>query len=328
MASRTNTRAAVVAPWATAAALLTLGLVSLSIGAADFSLWQIFTNAEARELFFISRGPRTMALVLTGAAMAVAGLIMQHLARNRFVSPTTAGTVESATLGVVVSLIWFSSAPLMAKVAVATVFALAGSTVFVLLIRGLHLKDLMLVPLVGLLLGGVMAAIAEFLAYRNNMTQSISAWFTGDFSGVIRGRYETLYLVGIAVVLAYLFAHQLMAASMGRSFAINLGVNYARTLAIGMALASFVTAVVVATVGAVPFLGLIVPNIITLLMGDNLRRILPTTAIAGAVLVLVCDIIGRLVIFPYEIPVGTIVGVLGAGVFLVLILRRGNYARD
>jgi len=77
-------------------------------------------------------------------------------------------------------------------------------------------------------------------------------------------------------------------------------------------------------VGAIPFLGLIVPNIVTLMLGDNLRRVLPTTALAGAALVVFCDILGRWLIFPYEIAVGTIVGVIGSAIFLVLIMRRRN----
>jgi iron complex transport system permease protein len=203
-------------------------------------------------------------------------------------------------------------------------FALLGTSIFIVVLQRTRFRDPLLVPLLGLVLAGVYRAIAEFFAYRNNLTQSLDTWFNADFSGIIAGRYETLWLAGIAALAAYLFANRLTAAGMGEAFATNIGVSYRATMAGGLAIASLATAVVVVTVGAVPFLGLIVPNIVTLMVGDNLRRVLPITALAGAALVLACDIVGRTLIFPYEIPVGTIVGVLGAGVFLVLVMRKGN----
>ncbi|WP_062379379.1 ABC transporter permease [Demequina pelophila] len=324
MTAPTRTRAAAVAPWAAAAAVVVLGGVSLLVGAATLDLSTLWSDPAQLQVVTVSRIPRTLALILTGAAMAVAGLIMQHLTRNRFVSPSTAGTIEAAGLGLVVALLFFASAPVLAKIGVATVFALAGTALFVGLIQRLRLPDPMMVPLLGIMLGAIFGALAELLAYRANLTQAISVWMNGDFSGVLQGRYETLWLAGAAAVLAYAFARQLTAAGMGEAFATSIGVPYRLILGAGLAITAFTTAVVVTTVGAIPFLGLIVPNVVTLIAGDNLRRTLPATALGGAALVLACDIVGRLIIHPYEVPVGTIVGVLGAGAFLVLVLRKGN----
>lgn len=315
---------AAVALWVAAAAVVVLMLVSLFLGVAEVNLESLWTSAEAREVFVLSRLPRTAALVLAGAGLAIAGLIMQHLARNRFVAPTTAGTIDAAALGLLTATILFAGASIMSKVLIACVFALAGTALFLAIIQRIQFKDIILVPLVGLLLGGVFRAIGEFFAYRHNLVQTMDVWMNGDFSGVIRGRYETLWLAGAAAVLAYIFANRFTAAGMGQSFATSIGVNYKAWMATGLTIAALVTAVVIVTVGAIPFLGLIVPNIVTMMMGDNLRRVLPTTALAGAALVLTCDILGRWLIFPYEIAVGTIVGVVGSAIFLVLVMRKRN----
>ncbi|WP_430868238.1 ABC transporter permease [Demequina aurantiaca] len=318
---------AAVAPWAAAALVLVLAAASLFIGVVDISLHDVLTDPEARAVFAVSRVPRTVALLLAGASMAVAGLIMQHLARNRFVSPTTAGTIDAAALGLLTATLLFAGASVMGKIMIAMLFALAGSLLFIVLIQRIQFKDLILVPLVGLLLGGVFRAIAEFFAYRNNLTQTLDVWLNGDFSGVIQGRYETLYFAGVVTIAAYVFANWFTVAGMGRDFATNVGVNYRVVLGTGLTIAALATATVVVTVGAIPFLGLIVPNIVTLMLGDNMRRVLPTTALAGAALVIACDMLGRVIIFPYEIAVGTIVGVVGSAVFLVLVLKRNRYAQ-
>lgn len=321
---RQDNQAAAVVLWATAATVVILALMSLFTAVIDIDLGLLLTDPDARHVLMISRIPRTLALILAGSAMAVAGLILQHLAQNRFIAPTTAGTVDAAAVGVLFSILLFPSAPVMAKVLIALLFALLGTAIFIGVVQRTRFRDPLLVPLLGLVLAGVYRAIAEFFAYRNNLTQSLDTWFNADFSGIIAGRYETLWLAGIAALSAYVFANRLTAAGMGEAFATNIGVSYRATMAGGLAIASLATAVVVVTVGAIPFLGLIVPNVVTLMLGDNLRRVLPITAMAGAALVLACDIVGRTVIFPYEIPVGTIVGVIGAGGFLVLVMRKGN----
>jgi iron complex transport system permease protein len=246
---------------------------------------------------------------------------MMHLTRNRFVSPSTAGTTEWAGLGIVVATLWFGSTSVLGKMTIAIVFALVGTWVFLRLLRRLVFSDMIVVPLVGIMLGGVVIAAAMFLAYRFDLMQSMDAWTNGDFSGIVAGRYEMLWAVAAATVVAYLYADRFSVAGMGEAFAINLGVAHGRVVRIGLVLVSVVTAIVVVTVGAIPFLGLVVPNMVTLALGDNLRRVLPVTALAGAAFVLVCDVLGRVVRHPYEIPVGSVVGVVGGGLFIALLLR-------
>jgi iron complex transport system permease protein len=317
--------------WHVAAALLALvaaAVASLFIGVTDLTPLDLVDPDEAQaRVFLTSRVPRLGAILLAGSAMAVAGLVMMSLTRNRFVSPQTAGTTEWVGLGIIVATLWFGSASLMAKMTIATAFSLVGTFFFVWLLRRVVLTDMIVVPLVGILLGGVVAAATAFLAYRFDLLQSLDAWMNGDFSGVLSGRYELLYLVLVATGIAYLYADRFSVAGMGESVAINLGVPYTRVVTTGLVIASVVTAIVVVTVGAIPFLGLVVPNLVTMAMGDNLRRVLPVTAVTGAAFVLVCDVIGRTVRYPYEIPVGTVGGVIGGVLFIALLLRsrtRGN----
>ncbi len=304
------------------AVLAAVSAGSLFVGVSDIGVADVLRGDPSRMLPFVeSRVPRLAAILLSGSAMGVAGLIMQSLTRNRFVAPTTAGTVDAAALGLLVASVWFAGAPVFAKMSIAVAFALAGTALFLALLQRLRYADIIIVPLIGIMLGGVIQAAATFLALRFDLLQSLSAWTNGDFSGILRGRYELLYLVGALTVVAYLFANRFTLAGMGRDVAVNLGVNYELVLYGGMALAASVTAVVVVVVGEIPFLGLVVPNLVTMVMGDNLRRVLPATAIGGASLVLACDILSRTIRYPYEVPVGTIVGVGGGVIFLLFLLR-------
>lgn len=268
-----------------------------------------------------SRLPRLLAILLAGSTLSVAGLVMMSLTRNRFVTPSTAGTAESASLGVLVATVFFGAEAVGVKMAVATVFALLGTGMFLILLRRLTFADIIVVPLVGIMFGGVISAVTTFFAYRFDLLQTLSAWTSGEFSGVLKGRYELLWITAAAALVGYLFADRFTLAGLGRDFAVNLGVHYDRVVTTGLVLVSVITAVVVVAVGNIPFLGLVVPNLVTLLLGDNLRRALPVTALVGAFFVLCCDVLGRTIRHPYEIPVETIAGVVGAGLFIFLVLR-------
>ncbi|MEK1950068.1 MAG: iron chelate uptake ABC transporter family permease subunit, partial [Ensifer adhaerens] len=222
-----------------------------------------------------SRVPRTLALMLAGTGLAVAGTIMQMLARNRFVEPSTAGTAESAALGMLLTMIFAPTLPVAAKMGVAALTALAGTALFLKILRQIPLRSALMVPLVGIMLGGVISAVTTFVAYRYDMMQSMGAWMSGDFSGVLRGRYELLWIALVLTLIAYVTAARFTVIGMGEEIARNVGLDFNKVVTLGLGIVSMVTATVVATVGMVPFLGLIVPNIISLLVGDNLRRTLP-----------------------------------------------------
>lgn len=298
-----------------------IGVGDMSISA--FSPWS--ESFDEQQVLLVSRIPRTLAVILSGVAMSVAGLLMQMLARNKFVEPSTAGTIESASLGILCVTMLAPATPLFGKMLVASLFAIAGTALFLQILRLVPLHDVLVVPLIGIMLGGVIASVTTFFAYRNDLLQTLNTWMTGDFSGIISGRYELLWLTGLLTVVAYIAADRFTVAGLGEEFTVSLGMDYRQTMALGLIIVSVVSAVVVVTVGAIPFLGLIVPNVVSLFMGDNLRRSLPWVALTGAGFVLACDIIGRTIRYPYEIPVGVIVGVIGGIGFLYLLLRRPVY---
>ena len=306
-----------------AALVLVLAVASMFIGVSDVSLPSLIAgDPVAWQVFWVSRVPRTLSIILAGMAVSVAGLIMQLMARNKFVEPSTVGTVESASLGILVVTILIPGASMMLKMSTATVFAAAGTALFLLILRRLPLRNTLLVPLVGIMLGGVISAVTTFFAYRTDLLQTLNSWMVGDFSGVLRGRYELLWIVGLLTVIGYLAADRFTVAGMGADFTTNLGLNYNRVMALGLVIVSLISAVVVVSVGSIPFLGLIVPNLVSLLIGDNVRRAVPWVAVFGAGFVLACDIIGRTIRYPYEIPVGVIVAAIGSVLFLYLLLRK------
>ena len=307
-------------------ALLILFTASLSVGVAEFKWSALFSLSDSQQVMFISRLPRTFAIVLTGASMAVAGMIMQILMRNRFVEPSMVGASQSAALGLLLMTLLLPAAPLLAKMSVAAVAALIGMLVFMLLIRRLPPTAQLMVPLVGIIFGGVIEAVATFIAYENEMLQMLGVWQQGDFSGVLLGRYELLWATGILALFAYLIADQLTILGLGETVSVNLGLNRTAILWSGLIIVALITSLVVVTVGNIPFIGLVVPNIISRLMGDKLRQSLPAVALLGASLVLLCDIVGRIIVFPFEIPVSTVFGVMGTALFLWLLLRKPAHA--
>ena len=300
-------------------------MASLAVGVSDVrwdTLWSGSEDDLVAQVLMYSRVPRTLALVLAGSAMAVAGLLMQMLARNHFVEPSTVGTVESATLGMLFSMLWAPDLPVFAKMGVSAVTAMAGTALFLAVLARIRLRSAWIVPLVGLILAGVIEAGTTFIAYQHDMIQSLRAFSNGDFSVVIEGRYEMLWLSLGMTALACLAADRFTVAGLGESFATNLGLNYKRLVLQGLIVVSVVTACIVVTVGSIPFVGLIIPNVVRLMVGDNVRRSVLWVAAAGAGLTLACDLVGRLVITPYEIPVGTVMGVVGSALFLVILLRQ------
>lgn len=306
--------------------LVVLSGISLFVGVKNISPLDIFQlTPEQYEVLIISRFPRLMSIILAGMSLSIAGLIMQQLSRNKFVSPTTAGTMDSASLGILVSLLIFSSASMLHKTIVAFMFALAGTFIFMKILERIKYKESIMIPLVGLMFGSIVGSITTFFAYKHDLIQTIGTWLHGDFSVILRGRYELLYVSVPLVIIAYIYADRFTLAGMGEDFSINLGLNYKHVVNIGLVIVALISAIVVLTVGMLPFLGLIIPNIVTIYRGDNLRHSLSHTAILGAVFVLACDILGRVIIYPYEVSVGLMVGVIGSGIFLYLLLRRRTY---
>lgn len=304
--------------------LVILSALSLMIGVANFSFVSFFQGDELlMQIFWQVRVPRLITLILSAFGMCISGLIMQQLAQNKFASPSTATTIEGAKLGLLVGTLVFS-ANFYGQMLSAFIFALISTTIFMLFIQKMKIKNVIFIPLIGLMIGGILDALTTFISYQTDRVQNISTWMQASLSTIIKGNYEPLYIIVPLVIIAFLYANQFTIAGMGESFTTNLGLSHKKIVNIGLWIVAIITATVVISVGGIPFLGLIIPNIISIYRGDNLKNSIVETALLGAVFLIGCDIFGRLLIFPYEMPLSLTVGVFGCAIFLYLLFKREN----
>lgn len=302
--------------------LVILSICSLFIGVSRVEFMEIIRfEGQSMQLLLATRFPRTICLVLVGATSSICGLIMQHLTQNKFVSPTTAGTMDSARLGILVVMLFLPNASLWIRSATAFLFAFAGTLLFLSFAQFFPQKNQLMLPLIGVMLGNIIGSAATFFAYQFQLVQNMSSWLQGNFATVIRGNYELLYVTIPLLLILSFFAYQFTIVGLGESFAVNLGMNYRNMQLLGIGLVSLASAITLIMVGTIPFLGVIIPNITAKLYGDQVHKTLGITSIFGSIFLLICDMIARLVIFPYEIPVSVIVGIIGGLIFLYLLVR-------
>lgn len=294
-----------------------LGIISLFTGVYD-----ILGQDDGVSMFFITRVPRTVSLMLTGAAMSMSGLVMQLITQNRLVESTTTGTIEWAGLGLIFVYLLFPAPTLVQRMTGAILFSFVGTMIFFMFLRRVKLRSSLIVPIIGMMLGGVISAISTFIGLVFQMTQNIEAWFVGSFASVQIGRYEYLWLIVMVTFFIFIYADRLTLAGLGEDIATSLGVNYNKIVLIGTGLISLAVGIVAAVIGNLPFLGLIVPNIVSMYRGDDLRSNLPWVCVLGMGTITLCDIISRTLIMPFEVPVSLILGTVGAVVFIVILLRQ------
>lgn len=302
--------------------LIILSIISLFVGVTNISVNDILSfNIDKIQILLISRLPRLIAIIVAGVGLSISGLIMQQISKNKFVSPTTAATADFAKLGILFCIMIIPGATIMQKMIISFIFAGLGTILFMKMIKAIKIKNIIFIPLIGMMLGKIIGSITTFFAYKYDLVQNISSWMEGDMSLIMKGSYELLYLSIPMVIIAFLYANKFTIVGMGEDFAINLGVNYNFVVNVGLAIVSLICAVTIITVGNIPFLGLIIPNIISLYSGDNLKKTLYHTALLGPIFLLACDILGRLIIFPFEMSISLTVGVIGSIIFLYMIIR-------
>ena len=302
--------------------LIILSIISLFVGVTNISVNDILSfNIDKIEILLISRLPRLIAIIGAGVGLSISGLIMQQISKNKFVSPTTAATADFAKLGILFCIMIIPGATIMQKMIISFIFAGLGTILFMKMIKAIKIKNIIFIPLIGMMLGKIIESITTFFAYKYDLVQNISSWMEGDMSLIMKGSYELLYLSVPMVIIAFLYANKFTIVGMGEDFAINLGVNYNFVVNVGLAIVSLICAVTIITVGNIPFLGLIIPNIVSLYSGDNLKKTLYHTALLGPIFLLACDILGRFIIFPFEMSISLTVGVIGSIIFLYMIIR-------
>jgi len=298
-----------------------LTLLSLEVGSmADVSLSTFLRGDElSRFIFLHSRLPRTLAVILAAAGLSVAGLIMQSISRNKFMSPTTAGTTDAAALGLLISFVFLGHTNGYVQAIFSFVFALLGTLLFTAVINRLKIREVVYIPLLGLMYGGVIGAISTALSFQTETQTVLNQFNLGTFARL--GNFELVYIVVIPLIISVIYATKFSIIGLGADFAKNLGLNYNRVVALGLIIIALISASTFVAVGPLPFIGLIIPNMTTSIFGDNLKRSIIDLMLFGACFVLFCDIASRLIIFPFEMNISVTISVVGGIIFMVYLLR-------
>lgn len=308
-------------------AFIVLTITSLLVGVGELSLIDLIQlEPNAWRLLWLSRIPRTIAIILAATGVSISGLIMQAISRNKFISPSTSGTTDAALLGLLLGYLLMGSQPLMIKLLFAFIVALASTFLFMALLRRITFKDLIYVPLVGMMYGAVIGAATTFIAYRFDALAVLGSIGVGSFTTMTSGRFELLLVIIPPLLIAFIYASQFSLVSLGEDFTKNLGVNYRWIVNLGLLIVAIVSAATFVTVGPLPFVGLIIPNIVASYYGDHLPKSMLDLGLFGASFVLLNDIISRLVIYPYEVAVSFTMGITGGVIFLFLIFKKVPHA--
>lgn len=284
-------------------------------------------SPKAWNVIFTSRLPRTLTIVLTASSLSIAGLVMQAINRNNFVSPSLIGTTNASILAMLLIHLFIPIKNFYVYFFIVFTFTLLTTIIFTVMVNKVKFKDVVYVPLLGMMFSLIIGSINGFIANVFSAESILSIIGVGSFTNTLIGGYEVIYIVLVPLILIYLYVTKFNVVALGKDMATNLGINYGRVVVLGLILISVISATNFIAVGPLPFLGLVVPNLVKLFYGDNLKYNFWDVTLVGSILVLASDILAR-VMMPllgiglYELPVVFILGVVGALIFLYLIFRR------
>mgnify|MGYP002097941418 FL=1 len=318
-------------------------VVSVFVGSGTLSFKEVFLaifnkgSETARLIVRRIRFPRVIAALIAGGGLAVSGLVMQTVLKNPLASPTTLGVSNAAVFGANFAIIvvgagafhsthgsWLSiSNPyLVSTFSFLSAIIAAGSILLLARLKNLNASAIVLA---GVAVSAIFQAGTTLIQYFASDTQVASAvyWTFGDLG---RASYKTDLIMFIVVAVSTLFFFlkrwDFSAMSGGIAYAKTLGVNTRFMTIMSLLLASLITSVTVSFLGIIGFVGLTAPQFMKRIVGDDYRYLLPSSFLAGALLLLISDILGRLPIFGTSVPVGVVTSLIGGPVFLAILLRR------
>lgn len=318
-------------------------VVSVFVGSGTLSFKEVFLaifnkgSEMARLIVRRIRFPRVIAALIAGGGLAVSGLVMQTVLKNPLASPTTLGVSNAAVFGANFAIIvvgagafhsthgsWLSiSNPyLVSTFSFLSAIIAAGSILLLARLKNLNASAIVLA---GVAVSAIFQAGTTLIQYFASDTQVASAvyWTFGDLG---RASYKTDLIMFIVVAVSTLFFFlkrwDFSAMSGGLAYAKTLGVNTRFMTIMSLLLASLITSVTVSFLGIIGFVGLTAPQFMKRIVGDDYRYLLPSSFLAGALLLLISDILGRLPIFGTSVPVGVVTSLIGGPVFLAILLRR------
>lgn len=318
---------------------LSLALVALFFGGLVYGAVRIplkdvlqilFRSYEGKEawqhIVLESRLPQTVTALLSGASLAVSGLMLQTLFKNPLAGPSILGISDGANLGVAIAMIYLGAASYLTTI----VAALIGAFVVLLIILGFSRKvssNVMLL-IIGIMVGYLASSVISILNYHASADKvhQYVMWGMGDFSGVSLSKLPWLSGFSLAgIFCSLLLIKPLNALLLGESYATNLGVNVRRARLLILICTGVLTAVVTAFCGPVSFIGLAVPHVARLLLGSsNHKHLLPVTLLAGACIAMLCSILTVLPGSGAVLPLSAITPIIGAPVIIYVIVNRKN----
>jgi len=308
--------------------------VSLTLGAVKIPLSQIltfsFNNDESiRKVLFDIRLPRLLNTIIVGASLSCSGIILQSLLRNNLAEPGLLGISAGAGLGAIIMFLLPAAVPFYFITPVSFAFAIISTLVIYFSARFSTDKYSNFISTNKIILTGI--AISALLASVNGLLlilagQSVNQilfWLNGGLAG--RGWNEftmTSFPVLIGLVISFFYSKEFNVLNLGDELAISLGLNLKKIQIVSIVLASLLAACAVSIAGIISFVGLIIPNIAKLIVGNDYRFTIPASVLLGIIFLAVSDVIARVIIAPAELPVGIITSFLGAPVFIWLIMKN------
>ncbi|MFB4169732.1 FecCD family ABC transporter permease [Virgibacillus sp. JSM 102003] len=312
------------------ALLLAMGL-SVAYGAIDINLstvWQaifIFDrDLTSHQVIQELRLPRAVAAALVGAFLAVSGAIMQGMTRNPLASPSIMGVTNGAAFALVLTMAFIPGVTGLGL----TMASFAGAGVAVVLVfmvgsfstGGLTPVKL---ALAGVAIGTLLSSVSTIIALHFQLEKQLGFWLAGGLAGTNWSAIQVLLISGaIGIFIAFMIAKSITVLNLGEDVAVGLGQNNIVIKILGILTVLILTGAAVAVAGAIGFMGLIIPHMSRFIMGTDYRWIIPSSALFGALLLVLSDIVSRLINAPYETPVGAITSLIGVPFFLYL--ARGS----
>ncbi|OLC47588.1 MAG: hypothetical protein AUH43_11440 [Acidobacteria bacterium 13_1_40CM_65_14] len=311
------------------------GLVAPIVGSTPISLSRVFNrtipfadNVDA-QVFFVARLPRVIAAALVGSGLAVAGVVFQALLRNPLASPDTLGVSAGATLGAMIAITFHVDVAVMGITAVplASFLGSAGALGIVYLLAAARRRGTSstVLLLAGVALSAFLGALLRLIQIVADFTDTLRnvRWMMGSLDVA---SYAPIVAALVPMTFAFAVAGSLPRVldliSMGAEAAESRGVDVRRAERIALLSASLSTGAAVSLGGPIPFVGIVVPHIVRLLVGADHRVVLPASALFGASFVIICDLVARTLFGPVELPVGTVTAIIGGPFFLWLLFRR------
>ncbi|AXN38250.1 FecCD family ABC transporter permease [Peribacillus butanolivorans] len=311
--------------------LLILGVItSISVGAADIDVAMVLKSffevdsSKEQTIIRTLRLPRALVGALVGANLAVAGALMQAITRNSLASPQVFGVNAGASFFIVTSFVFFPNLSSVSLVCIAFIGAAVGGMAVYSFASGGGMTQVKL-ALAGIAVHFFLSSLTQGMIIFNEQAKDVLYWLVGSINGKTWTHVNMILPWSLSgLFVAVLFSRSVSILVLGENMAQGLGQRVYRIRILAGILVIILAGSSVAVAGPVGFIGLIIPHIVRRLVGGDYRRIIPFSALFGALLLVYADILARFIAYPFESPVGIVTAIIGAPFFLYLAKRGRN----